>query len=177
MRRLMLLRHAKAAPLGGAGDLVRSLAPRGREAAPVMGAYLAREMLFPDLVLVSPSARTRETWALVAAALPEATSVRFEERIYEASHDRLLEIVEEVEAPARGVLMVGHNPGMADLARMLAGHGDRYAFARMREKFPTCGLAVIDFPVDDWVATAPGTGRLERFVTPDTLGVCSPEGD
>ena len=175
MRRLMLLRHSKAAPLGGAGDLARPLAPRGREAAPAMGAYLAREMLLPDLVLVSPSARTRETWALVAAALPEATSVRFEERIYEASHDRLLEVVQEVEAGARGVLMVGHNPGMADLARMLAGHGDRYAFVRMREKFPTCGLAVIDFAVEDWGGTAPGTGRLERFVTPESLGAGTDE--
>jgi phosphohistidine phosphatase len=74
-----------------------------------------------------------------------------------------------------GLLLIGHNPGFADLAKLLIGHGDRYAFARLSQKFPTAGLAVIDFDADSWGGIGPGQGRLDRFrldrfVTPKSLG-------
>jgi len=168
--RLMLLRHAKAASPAGVPDLDRPLAPRGREAAPRMGAYLADEQLLPDLVLVSPARRTRETWDLVGAKLG-ATSVEFEPRLYEASASRVLAVVRETADTVRGLLMIGHNPGLEDLAKLLVGHGDRYAYARLTQKFPTSGLAVIDFAVDGWSDIAPRAGRLDRFITPKSLGV------
>ena len=168
MRRLMLLRHAKAAiPMGH--DMDRPLAPRGREAAPVMGAYLKSEQLFPDLVLVSPSRRTRETWELARPGLGEV-EVRDDPRIYESSAERLLTVIREVGSEVQALLMVGHNPGFGDLARRLVGFGDRYAFARMTQKFPTAALAVIDFDVPSWADVEPRGGRLDRFVTPASLG-------
>ncbi len=175
MRRLMLLRHAKSDWPAGLPDLDRPLAPRGREAAPRMGAYLAAEGLLPDLALVSPARRTRETFALVEPHLGSPES-RTEPRIYEAPAERLLEVVREAPPEALALLLVGHNPGFEDLARRLVGHGDRYAFARMSAKFPTAGLAVIDFAVEDWREVAPRGGRLDRFVTPKAIGAGEDEG-
>jgi phosphohistidine phosphatase len=168
MRRLMLLRHAKAGP-PSAQDIDRPLAERGREAAPLMGAYLKEEQLFPDLALVSSATRTRETWDLLQPHLGEV-EVRYEPRIYEASPERLLAVVREVEPDYRTILMVGHNPGFQDLAAQLVNHGDRYAYARLTQKFPTAALAVLDFDGEEWADAAPRTARLDRFVTPKTLG-------
>jgi phosphohistidine phosphatase len=169
MRRLLLLRHAKAASPAGSRDIDRPLAHRGREAAPLMGAYLKDEQLLPDLALVSSAVRTRQTWDLVQPAFGKVEA-RFEPRIYEAPAERLLAVLREVEPAVHTLLMVGHNPGFADLARALVGHGDRYAFARMVQKYPTAGLAIIDFDVENWTGVRPAAGRLERFVTPKSLG-------
>jgi phosphohistidine phosphatase len=168
MRRLMLLRHAKAVG-PKARDIDRELAPRGREASPRMGAYLKEEHLIPDLALVSASARTRETFDLAQPFLGDV-EVRLEPRIYEAAADKLLKVLQEVEPEVRTLLMIGHNPGFQDLARLLAGHGDRYAYQRMVQKFPTAALAIIDCPVESWADVSPGSGRLDRFVTPKSLG-------
>ncbi|HEX8164304.1 MAG TPA: histidine phosphatase family protein [Beijerinckiaceae bacterium] len=169
MRRLMLLRHARAAPADGMADIDRPLSDRGREAVPRVAAHLSDEQLFPDLALVSTARRARETWDLAAPGLGEVP-VRFEPRIYEAPADRLLKVVREVEGGVRTLLMVGHNPGFEDLAKLLIGHGDRYAFARMARRYPTAGLVVIDLPAEDWRDVGPGSGRLDRFVTPKSLG-------
>ncbi|WP_332683056.1 SixA phosphatase family protein [Bosea sp. (in: a-proteobacteria)] len=170
MRRLMLLRHAKSSWPANTVDRDRPLAVRGREAAPVMGRYLAEELLFPDLVLISPAKRTAETWELVRPMLPEKPGTHFEPRIYESPSERLLKVVQEVEPTVRTLLMIGHNPGFEELATRLASHGDRYAAARMTQKYPTCGLAVLDFDIEDWRDLVPRSGRLDRFVTPASLG-------
>lgn len=170
MRRLMLLRHAKSNWPEGMPDRERPLAARGRETAPVMGRYLADELLLPDLVLVSPARRTLETWELVAPMLTEKPPSHIEPRIYEAPSHRLLQVVQEVEPPVATLLMIGHNPGFEELASSLISHGDRYAAARMSQKYPTCGLAVLDFEIEDWRDLALRSGRLDRFVTPASLG-------
>src|SRR4051794_26331901 len=86
MRHLLLLRHAKAERLQPGGrDLDRILAARGRSDAKTLGIYLARHRPIPDCAVVSPSARTRETWALVAGAFAKAPPAQFEERLYDAS--------------------------------------------------------------------------------------------
>jgi phosphohistidine phosphatase len=170
MRRLMLLRHAKSNWPAGVADRDRPLAVRGREAAPVMGRYLADELLLPDLVLISPARRTSETWDLVEPMLPEKPPTHVEPRIYEAKAERLLHVVQEAEPSVRTLLLIGHNPGFEDLAALLTGHGDRYASARMAKKYPTCGLAVLDFAIEDWRDLTERGGRLDRFVTPASLG-------
>src|SRR5262249_35236202 len=84
MRRLMLLRHAKSDWTRGARDHERTLAPRGREAAPRIGAYMVHHDLLPDLVVCSTATRARETWDLVAKAFAHKPEIVYEERIYEA---------------------------------------------------------------------------------------------
>jgi phosphohistidine phosphatase len=169
MRRLLLLRHAKAAWPSGTMDLDRPLSRRGREAAARMGEYLKDEDLMPDLVLLSPARRTQETWELVRPAIAEVES-RQDGRIYEAPVARLLGVLQEVPAEAQTVLMIGHNPGFEDLAALLAGEGDQDGMARLGQKYPTAALAVIRFPQESWAGIRRGTGCLERFVTPKSLG-------
>lgn len=169
MLRLLLLRHAKAAWPSGTMDLDRPLAKRGQKAAALMGRYLKDEDLEPDLVLVSPSRRTQETWDLVRPILGDIEARR-DGRIYEAPVARLLTVVREVEPRVRTLLMIGHNPGFEDLAKLLIAEGDTDGILRLGQKYPTAGLAVIDFPQDSWEKVKSRTGRLERFATPKLLG-------
>ncbi|MBV9139225.1 MAG: histidine phosphatase family protein, partial [Hyphomicrobiales bacterium] len=120
MKRLLLLRHAKSARPAGVADHERPLAPRGLADARVMGAYLQQEMLLPDLALVSTSARTRQTWDLLLQGLGSVPNLRFEPRLYEASAGELASVIAEVPDEAKEVLLIGHNPGLADLAHLLA---------------------------------------------------------
>jgi phosphohistidine phosphatase len=170
MRRLILFRHAKSDHIQGVADLDRSLAERGREASPRMGQYLKDEGLLPDLVLVSPAQRTRETWDLARPPL-EPVAMRIEPRIYESPSSRLLDVVREADAGARVLMLVGHNPGMQELAMRLVGYGDRYAFARLGQKYPTAAVAVLDFDSESWGEVTERSARLDRFVVPKDLGV------
>ncbi|MGX9979424.1 SixA phosphatase family protein [Methylobacterium fujisawaense] len=165
MRRLILLRHAKSDRPPGVADHERPLNARGRRAAPAVGAHLAREGLCPDLALVSTAARTRETWEAMAATLGNPET-RWRPEIYEAPAQRILAVIREAPDTAGTVIVVGHNPGLGDLAAGLAGAGPRAARDRLALEFPTAAYAVIDFAGDLWGEVAPGRGRLERFVRP-----------
>jgi phosphohistidine phosphatase len=171
MRRLLLLRHAKSeAAEPGQKDFARALAGRGRAAASLIGNYLARHGLRPDHALVSPARRTRETADLVLAAFgASAPAMRLEPRIYEASPKALLEVLHEAPDDAHTLLLVGHNPGMQQLADSLIAAGDVNARQSLVEKFPTAALAVIDLAVDAWSEAALNSGRLDRFITPKSL--------
>jgi phosphohistidine phosphatase len=91
-------------------------------------------------------------------------------RIYEAPVGRLLEIVREVKPDIRTLLLIGHNPGFEELAKLLIGEGDMDGILRLGQKYPSAGLAVIDFELESWGIISPKSGRLERFVTPKSLG-------
>ncbi len=168
MLRLMLLRHAKSDRPPGVADLDRPLNPRGYRTAPLMGAYLAREGLYPDHAVVSPARRTRETWEPVRAALdaPEASFVR---DIYEAPDSALLAVIRATPATATTLLMIGHNPGLQDISLRLVGSGLNSVRTRLSEGFPTGALAVIDFSTPRWSDVGPGLGRLDRFIAPRDL--------
>jgi phosphohistidine phosphatase len=168
--RLLIFRHAKAEKaLPGMRDRDRPLNPRGRKEAAHMGGYMAHHELVPDRVLVSPSRRTRETWDGLASALTGRIPVDFEDRLYDASVHGIMALLREIAAGTRALLVVGHNPGLHEIARTLIAAGDVEVRERLNEGLPTCGLAVIDFPGDDWEKLHPHSGRLERFVTPRLL--------
>lgn len=170
MRRLMLLRHAKSDwTRPGMRDHDRELAERGRESAPRIGSYMARHALCPDLVLASTATRVRQTLDLVLPAFPEPPRIVYDDRVYEVEAGALLEVLKETPADVHVLLLVGHNPGLAELAELLIGTGDVETRQRLLEKFPTAGLAVIDFPLDDWRKLHPKAGRLDRFVVPRTI--------
>lgn len=169
MRRLMLLRHAKSDwSASGQRDIDRTLAERGREVTSIIGRYMAQQGLVPDRVLVSSARRTRETWELLAPEFPKQPAFAFEPRLYEAPAKALLAVVRETAPEVQTLLLVGHNPGLQELAAVLTGSGDAEARHRLVEKFPTAALAVLDFAIDDW-AVKPSTGRLDRFITPRAL--------
>lgn len=173
MRRLLLLRHAKTdRPEPGERDRERKLTKRGRADAPVIGAYMARHGLIPDLVLLSPATRTEETWRLLETSFAKPPRVARNERIYNATVDRLMALIREGR-DAHALLVIGHNPGLHDLATRLIASGDVEARERVNEKLPTCGLVVIDLAFDDWSKLHASAGRLERFVTPRLLGAAT----
>lgn len=166
MHRLMLLRHAKterAAP--GERDRDRRLTKSGRADAPALGAYMAHHGLVPDIAVVSPATRAQETWTLAAGAFANPPPAISEERIYNATAAALVAVI--VGAPkVNTLLLVGHNPGLQELAVQLIASGDRAMREQLKEKLPTTGLVVIDLPIDDWSLIHPRAGRLDRFVSP-----------
>ena len=170
MRRLMLLRHAKSDwSQPGARDHDRPLNARGRKAAPKVGAYMARHDLVPDLILASTATRVRETLDLVLGGLDAAPRIVSEPRIYEAEPDTLMQVIRAAPRAAERLLLVGHNPGLAELAALLVATGKAETRARLAAKFPTAALAVIDFTFDDWKKLREKSGRLERFIVPRLL--------
>lgn len=166
---LSLLRHAKSswnAPL--AEDFDRPLARRGLEAAPAMGRFIRDAGLAPDLILCSPARRTRQTLDLILSELSPRPLIVFQDDLYPAAPDEILGHVREIGEPHRHVMVVAHNPGLQTLARDLAGEGDPEPVAGLATKFPTCALAVLDFP-DGWASVGPKRGRLRLFMTPKLL--------
>jgi phosphohistidine phosphatase len=166
---LWLLRHAKAMPGGeGLDDFARPLDSRGRKAAMAIGRDLARRGASADLVLCSPSVRTRETLELVSAALDHALATEFERALYLASEEELLDCLAEVDDDIASVMLVGHNPGIAELAMQLARRGDRDALEALHRKFPTGALAELRPARSHWSDLHRGC-ELLRFVTPKSL--------
>lgn len=96
--------------------------------------------------------------------------MRNEPQIYKAAASVILEVARETGPGVRSLLLVGHNPGLQDLAVKLASHGRNPNLARLRRKFPTGALAVIDFDGDRCKAITEGSGDLERFETPKSIG-------
>jgi phosphohistidine phosphatase len=170
MRRLLLLRHAKAERSQPGGiDRDRTLEDRGRADSLKLGSYLVRHAFMPDLAVVSNSARTRETWEQIAAAFEDAPPATFDDRLYEASPQAILEVIKETSPQIGTLLLIGHNPSLQELAATLIAAGDVDARQRLKENFPTAALAVVNFTVEDWSKVHRHAGRLEHFVTPGSL--------
>jgi len=170
MRRLLLMRHAHTdRSLPGASDQDRPLSARGRAEAHRLGLYMARHALVPDRVIVSSAMRARETWELVAAAFPAPPPANHEARVYQAAPQDILDVIKECAPSTRALLLIGHNPALQELAVLLIATGEVEARQHLKEDFPTAGLAIIDFAVDDWSRLHPHAGRLDRFVSPDLL--------
>lgn len=174
MRRLMLLRHAKTendAPSGRDQD--RRLDKRGRNDAAEIGGWISRHPPFPDSVLVSPALRAHQTWDIIWETLKDSgrePRVELLPELYGADPSQLLETIRMASAtdPKR-LMVVGHNPGMHELALALAGSGDADGRKALADNLPTSGLAVFDFTVDSWEDVAFRRGRLVQFVSPKLL--------
>jgi phosphohistidine phosphatase len=171
MIRLLLLRHAKSDwSDAGLADRDRPLSKRGWESAPVVARHMREKGWIPDLVLSSPSTRTRQTVGLVLDRLGTSPNIIFDEALYDfGSGDRLLASIKEHGGNLPTLMVVAHNPAIERLALMLAGHGDADLLAAMQRKFPTAALAIIDFEAKAWSSIKPGKGTLSAFVTPKGL--------
>ena len=170
MRRLLLLRHAKTERDSPSGlDRDRRLDARGREDAPVIGDYMREHKLVPDLALVSPATRTRQTFELLAPALAAEVEADFIGDLYGADAREVLQIVRAADADAKSILVIGHNPGLHELSLLLIGKAKAEDREELDENLPTSGLVVFKFTVDDWSDVAVRHGTLERFVSPRRL--------
>jgi phosphohistidine phosphatase len=160
---LYILRHAKAAPESGEGDAERPLMKRGRKAAAAMGGYLAGLQPYPTLVLCSTARRTRETLDAILPALDAEPQLLIEEALYLAGVSRLLDRLQRLPEQAQSVLLIGHNPGLHQLAASLASEAGELA-----ESFPTAALAVLRVS-GHWSALRPHQATLIDFKTPKSL--------
>jgi phosphohistidine phosphatase len=150
-------------------DFDRPLEARGRAAAALIGRHLAKRGVRPDLVLCSPSVRTRETLELVTDEVgPPPLSTLFEDSLYLAGEDELLERLDEIPDDVASVMLVGHNPGIAELALGLAKRGEPETLAALQRKFPTGALAELRLAAPRWHDLGRGC-ELASFETPKRL--------
>ena len=170
MKTVTLFRHAKSGEKDNPriDDFDRPLSDRGLKSAPKMGAAMRDHHLRPDLILCSPSVRTRQTLTLASAeAWDDPPKTRFDERLYEASAQTILDVLKEVRAGVHHVMIVGHNPGMQDLAVMLAVDGRERQ--HLKDKLPTAAVVTLEFDEKRWKDLQPATGHVALYITPNTL--------
>jgi phosphohistidine phosphatase len=165
-RRLTLLRHAKS-DWPDVPDHDRPLAKRGRKDAPRIGRWLRTHGYVPGVVICSTALRTRQTWDLVAPELNGSAEVRFEPRAYAASALTLLYLCQELPDPCHAAMLIGHNPGIEELAASLGGVQEG-APDPAGLRFPTAAVAVFEF-TGAWSTLAPGQANLIDFTIPADL--------
>jgi phosphohistidine phosphatase len=169
VRTLYLLRHAKSSWEDATiSDHDRPLAPRGARAARRIAAHLPSAGIHPALVLCSSAVRTLETLDALRPALGETAEVQIEAELYGADAWEILERLRTIDAGIPQVLVIGHNPGLQDLAIELSGEGDVSLLNQLRTKFPTGALATLDLEVT-WAELGAGHAHLTHLVTPKDL--------
>jgi phosphohistidine phosphatase len=167
MLTLSLLRHAKSSWSNPTlPDRDRPLATRGVTDAPLMGKTMAEHGIDPDLVLCSSARRTRDTLALVLPELRVEPKVVYEDALYHASTETMLEMLHAIQPGANRIMLVGHNPEIQSFALDLVGAGPKHFRDRLRIKYPTAGLAVINFAAGLWTSVTVNSGTLNLFVGP-----------
>ncbi|PPB80415.1 phosphohistidine phosphatase [Albidovulum inexpectatum] len=166
-KRLILTRHAKSSWDDPAtADFDRPLNTRGRIAALELGEWLDSRGYEPDEVLCSAARRTRETWAhVMAAPLQIMPTIRFMQELYMAGPEQMLAALRS--ATGDSVMLIGHNPGIAELAGLLPATPPAHPDFR---RYPTAATLVVDFLIDDWNDVAPGAGAARDFFVPANRG-------
>ncbi len=167
MKRLILTRHAKSSwddPM--TPDQDRPLNERGKAAAADLGQWLASRGYVPDKVLCSDAVRTRATFSGIAPALPGTPVLELKPALYHAGPDVMLAVLQNAKADC--VMIIGHNPGIAEFAERLVAHAPVSPdFAR----YPTGATLVADFLIDSWADLAWGTGVVDDFIVPREMAV------
>jgi phosphohistidine phosphatase len=165
-RHVLLLRHAKSAwDDPSLDDHDRPLARRGQEAGERLREFVADLPVRPDVVLCSSAVRTVQTLDAIRPVLGRKLDVRIEDGLYLADDDTWLRRLRQLDDGVAGAMVVGHNPGLEDLAATLVGSGDRELRERLNAKFPTDALATISFR-GRWSDLAEGGGRLDAYFVP-----------
>jgi len=166
MRTLWLLRHAKAAGENPEGDHARPLTGRGERAMEALAGWARDASSFaPQLALCSTALRARQSLALLLPAFPRPPEVVYEDALYLAPARRLLNRLRKLPDATARVLLVGHNPGLQELALLLADRAPDTPAERLAEGFPTAALAGFECR-EGWTALASHSARLVRLLTP-----------
>ena len=170
MKTLYLLRHAKSSWADRSlRDYDRPLAPRGEKAAPAIGTELVEQGWELDHVLCSSAQRTRDTWELMAPLFDPPPEVEYLSELYLAAPETILQLIRYQPDSVHALMVVGHNPGIADTASGLVKDGPEQMVERMERKYPTAALVRISVPVDEWRGVTWRSGRLDAFIRPKDL--------
>jgi phosphohistidine phosphatase len=169
VRTVILLRHGKSSWSDSTlSDIDRPLAPRGERASRRIAKYMRRKRIRPTLVLCSPSLRTRQTLEAIEPSLGKGCSIELVPQLYAASERELLERLQALPESVTSVMLIGHNPGLQNLALVLASRGAD--LPQLEEKFPTGALATLVVQSENWPALSSGDAELVDYVVPRQLG-------
>ncbi len=164
---LIILRHGQARNAGiSEHDHNRKLTSKGREEAIWAGEALADRNIIPECILCSTATRTRETLAEAQVSFAEKPAVNYSEKIYNASENELFNQIAMIPENIKKLMVVGHNPGLYQLALSLAKEGDKQMHNNLQMEFPTCSLVVINFE-GEWVNIGHAHSKLALFLTPE----------
>jgi phosphohistidine phosphatase len=169
MRRLFLIRHAKTEPSVGRDDYERRLTGRGREDAKRVAKALTARRMLPDVLIHSGAARAKETAEIFAAAWQGKVELQEDAGLYDASVTTLLARTRALADEHKRVGLVGHNPGLGELATALIGSGAEPEMRRLAAKYPTGAVAVLDFSIERWDDVERNAALLALYLTPAEL--------
>ena len=167
---LTVLRHAKSSwDQHGLDDFDRPLNERGRKAAKRVGRELKQRNIRFDQVIASPAVRVRETLDELAKGYDKHLNVHFDERIYGAAVETLLDVVQGIPDEVHAPLLVGHNPGLQELLLKLAHEDDAGLRRKLAAKYPTAAVAVVTLAAPRWEEVAPDSGEIRELILPREL--------
>jgi phosphohistidine phosphatase len=169
MRRLFLIRHAKAEPNVGRGDYERRLTGRGRDDAKRVAAALGARRILADLLIHSGAARAKQTAEIFASEWGRDVKLEEDARLYDASLATLLAHTRALGHEHKHVGLVGHNPGLGELATALTGSGAESEVRRLAAKYPTGAVVVLDFSIKRWEEVERNSAILALYLTPAEL--------
>ncbi|WP_135077276.1 histidine phosphatase family protein [Terasakiella sp. SH-1] len=170
MKQLLLLRHAKSSWSDPAlVDFDRPLNHRGRKAAQDMAVFLSQERPLPDTILCSTAQRTRQTLMALLDIYCHPIQIEMRRDLYHAEDQVILNMIQGVKHDPEVLMMIGHNPGLEDVAHLLCHQGDAEALREMCLKFPTAACAHIRFDVEQWRDITAQSGQLKSFIKPRDL--------
>lgn len=162
MKTLYILRHAKSDwSDAGLSDFERPLNKRGQAAAPLMGEAMKNRGFQPATIISSPAARARQTAELIRQSAELTSAINFDSRIYEAGSLTLLQVASEIDEAHDSAIIVGHNPGLEGLIKMLTGE---------LQPMPTAALAVVDLDIERWSRITSANGKLRDLIRPKEIG-------
>lgn len=166
-KRLILMRHAKAAYALGVEDHERPLAQRGHDEAPLAGKWLLENGVVPDFILCSSALRTRQTCTWVCQQLgAKAPTPKLEDALYAAPPSALLSVINHVPETVTTLLVIAHMPGVQELALRLASRdSEQDAYMQMASGYPTSALTVLDY-TGDWATLDRQDARITHFTVP-----------
>lgn len=167
MKTLGLLRHAKSDWDDMAvRDFDRGLNDRGRRGAAIMGGHIRAHGIDWDLLLASPAERVKRTLDATRLKIP----TRWDEHVYLADSDALIELLQAIDGDPAALLLAGHNPGLQELIfDLVAPENENDLFGIAAEKYPTATFAVLELAIDRWSECAPGCGKLVHLARPRDL--------
>jgi phosphohistidine phosphatase len=167
MKTLGLLRHAKSDWDDlSLRDYDRGLNDRGKRGAAAMGKHIRDYGVEWDLLLASPAKRVKRTLEATRLKIP----MRWDERVYLADSDALVDLLRSLDEDPDAVLVAGHNPGLQELVfDLVAPENENKLFDKVAEKFPTATFAVLELAIDKWAECKPGCGKLVHLARPRDL--------
>lgn len=165
MRRLFLLRHAQAVPAQNTEDRHRPLTREGVATATALGTLMKAKGYIPDFIICSPARRTRQTLLKILDATGEIPAI-FPPSVYYTTVGQLYEVLKQVDANHKNVLLVSHNPSIHALSKFLMGLGPGEITSRLNADYKECTLTVLDCPIDGWSTLMPNQNDLEDLLVP-----------